>query len=62
MFLLNQKNLHLGIDLESLTKQETARLSNKGPGQGFSVCFSIRYHLNLDNVNSNRIMLDLLTN
>lgn len=63
MFLLNQKDLHLGIDLESLTKRETARSSNKGPGRVFSVCFSIPYHLIVDiNINSNRIMLDLLTN
>lgn len=60
MFLLNQKDLHLGIDLESLTKRETARSSNKGPGRVFSVCFSIP--LIVDNINSNRIMLDLLTN
>lgn len=40
MFLLNQKNLHLGIDLESLTKQETARLSKKKTGAGFSLSVS----------------------
>lgn len=46
MFLLNQKNLHLGIDLESLTEQETARLSNKRPGQGFLCLFQHSFPFN----------------